>query len=41
MDVTFTTQQVVDSEEHRLLMALKNSALNDEEAVQAFYQKVI
>ena len=26
MDVTFTTQQVVDSEEHRLLMALKNSA---------------
>ncbi len=41
MDVTFTTPQVVDSEEHRLLMALKNSALNDEEAVQAFYQKVI
>ena len=36
MDVTFTTQQVVDSEEHRLLMALKNSALNDEEAVQEF-----
>ena len=39
MDVTFTTQQVVDSEEHRLLMALKNSALNDEEAVRPFYQK--
>lgn len=41
IDVTFTTQQVVDSDEHRLLMALRNSALNDEEAVQAFYQRVI
>ncbi|MGI5896407.1 MAG: DUF4317 domain-containing protein [Oscillospiraceae bacterium] len=41
IDVTFTTQQVVDSDEHRLLMTLRNSALNDEEAVQTFYQRVI
>lgn len=41
IDITFSTQQVVDSEEHRLLMALKNSSLNDEEAVQAFYQRII
>lgn len=40
-DITFSTQQVVDSEEHRLLMAMKNSSLNDEQAVQAFYQRVI
>lgn len=40
MDVTFSTQQVADGEEHRLLMALRNSSLNDEEALQAFYQKV-
>ena len=41
IDITFETQQVVDSEEHRLLMALRSSALKDEEAVQAFYQQVI
>ena len=40
MDISFTTQQVADSDEHRLLMALRNSALEDEEAVQAFFQKV-
>ena len=37
----FATQQVVDSEEHRLLMSLRSSGLGDEEAVQAFLQKVI
>ena len=41
VDIPFTTQQVVDSEEHRLLMALRDSALKDEEAVQAFFQRVI
>ena len=41
MDITFTTKQVVDSDEHRLLMALRNSSLNDEEAIQAFYQRII
>ena len=40
-DITFSTQQVVDSEEHRLLMALRGSSLADEEAVQALFQRVI
>lgn len=38
-DITFSTQQVVDSEEHRLLMALRGSSLADEEAVQALFQR--
>lgn len=41
IDITFSTQQVVDSEEHKLLMALKDSALKDEESVQTFFQRVI
>ena len=41
MDLSFSTQQVVDSDEHRLLMALRNSSLEDSDAVQAFYEKVI
>lgn len=41
MDIAFATQQVVDSDEHRLLMALRDSALKDENVVQAFYQRVI
>lgn len=41
LDITFDTAQVVDSDEHRLLMALKNSALKDEEAVQTFFQRAI
>ncbi len=41
IDITFSTQQAVDSEEHRLLMTLRNSALQDEEAVQALYQRII
>ncbi|WP_077533308.1 DUF4317 domain-containing protein [Massiliimalia massiliensis] len=41
MDIEFETQQVVDSEEHRLLAALRDSALKDEEAVHAFYQKAV
>ncbi len=40
-DITFSTQQVVDSEEHQLLMALKTSALGQEDAVHTFFQKVI
>ena len=30
MDIEFATQQVVDSPEHKLLMALRDSALDDE-----------
>lgn len=41
IDITFRTAQVADSEEHRLLMKLRDSSLRDEEAVQAFYQRVI
>ncbi len=41
VDITFTTQQVADSDEHRLLMALRNSSLEDEVAVQAFFDTVI
>ena len=41
IDLSFDTQQVVESEEHSLLMALRNSRLEDEDAVGAFFQKVI
>jgi len=41
IDIVFSTQQVVDSDEHRLLTALRRSKLQDGEARQAFYQKVI
>ena len=37
----FSTQQVADSDEHRLLMALRDSELQDLEARQAFYQKAV
>ena len=37
----FATRQVAQGEEHKLLMALRDSALREEEAVQAFFQKVI
>ena len=32
IDLVFSTQQVVDSEEHKLLMALRESGLQDGEA---------
>ncbi len=41
LNLEFTTQQVVESEEHKLLMALRQSKLNDEEAVEALFQRVI
>ena len=41
IDIVFSTQQVMDSEEHRLLSALRESGLRDGEIRQAFYQKVI
>lgn len=41
IDIAFATQQVVDSEEHRLLMALRASALEDEEAVQTLFRRCI
>ncbi len=41
IDIVFSTKQVQDSDEHRLLMDLKNSALQNSEARHIFYQKVI
>ena len=41
IDIVFSTQQVVDSEEHRRLMALRDSKLRDGEVRQEFYQKVM
>ena len=41
IDIEFTTRQVMESEEHRLLMALRGSELNDEDAVEEFYHRVI
>ena len=38
LTINFTTQQVVDSEEHRLLMSLRDSQLKNEETLQSFYQ---
>jgi len=41
IDIVFSTSQVADSDEHRLLMDLKNTGLQNGEARRAFYQKVI
>lgn len=41
IEITFKTSQVADSPEHKLLMDLRKTALNDEELRASFYQKVI
>lgn len=41
IDLVFSTQQVADSDEHRLLMSLRDSELQDEESRQALYQKAV
>lgn len=41
IDIPFSTAQVMDSDEHRLLSALRDSALQDGEARQTFYRRVI
>ena len=41
IDVVFSTRQVMDSEEHRLLSTLRESQLQNGEAREAFYRKVI
>jgi len=41
IDIVFSTAQVADSDEHRLLSALRGSSLQDAEARRAFYEKVI
>lgn len=39
LDIAFTPEQVSDSDEHRLLMALRDSELKDEEVLQEFLDK--
>ena len=41
IDISFKTSQVADSDEHRLLMELRQSCLQNEECRIAFYHKVI
>ena len=41
IDIVFSTQQVMDSEEHKLLSALRSSALKDGQTRETFYRKVI
>ena len=41
IDIVFSTEQVMDSEEHRLLSSLRESGLRDSGIRQEFYQKVI
>lgn len=40
-NIAFSMAQVTDSEEHRLLMKLRDTALEDEEAREALYKKII
>ncbi len=39
LDLTFSTSQVADSEEHRLLMALRDSGLADEAVLEEFFSR--
>ena len=41
LDIEFTTAQVADSDEHRLLMTLRNTQLHDPASRRSFYEKAI
>lgn len=41
IDIEFSTQQVLESEQHKLLMSLRNSSLDDDAVVKEFYGHVI
>ncbi len=41
LDIEFSTKQVEDSDEHRLLQSLRQSHLRDEDMRELFYQRVI
>ena len=41
LDIVFTTEQVMDSDEHRLLSALRDSELKDGEVRSEFYGKIM
>ena len=40
VDIEFSTQQVLESEEHKLLSTLRKSGLSEDQAVKEFYKKV-
>lgn len=40
-EISFSTKQVLESEEHKLLMTLREKRLSDTESLEAFYRKVI
>ena len=40
VDISIPTRQVVDGENHKLLMTLRNSRLEDEAAAEVFFEKV-
>ncbi|MEG0742622.1 MAG: DUF4317 domain-containing protein, partial [Clostridia bacterium] len=40
-DIEFSASQMMEGTEHRLLCTLRESALKDDEAAEAFYQRVI
>jgi len=40
-DISFSNQQVLDSEEHKLLTSLRSSSLTDDNAVKSFFEKAI
>lgn len=41
IDIVFSNQQVMDSDEHRALMGLRDSGLKDTERRNAFFQQII
>lgn len=41
IDISFQTSQVVSGDEHKLLMALRESELKDEEKLSQFFNKII
>lgn len=41
IDIPFSTQQVMEGEEHKLLMALRESQLADEELLKQFFERII
>lgn len=41
VDIEFSTKQVLESEEHKILMDIRKSTLSDDAAVHSLYEKII
>lgn len=41
LDISFTNQQVLDSEEHKTLSDLRHSSLSDDQVIKNFFDKVV